>query len=124
MACDPALERELVESWDWIVEFYEDLLTRPHWQWIEPLRDLILELRDAGYDRQLRAGQSMHIFVASRSRVHGLREDQACISMEAWERDRSLHVAYGTRNDVVPLDGEIHPAVRDLLDQLVMEPID
>jgi hypothetical protein len=66
------LEAEFIESWNRIERFYRGQDLR--------LRDLVLpflaELRRAGYDRKLRAGQQVEMLVLSRSRRHGMRADQ------------------------------------------------
>lgn len=65
-----AIEIDFLRSWDIIEVFFgEDY-------WLTPLLPLIKTLRARGYDRQLRAGQSMNRFILSRSREHGLRPDQ------------------------------------------------
>ena len=60
MDSDQALiEKEFTASWDHIEEFYTKFFTRPGWEWLKPILNLITELRKRGYDKQLRAGQSL-----------------------------------------------------------------
>jgi len=63
---------EFIESWNSIERFYDEIAFPSAPQ----IRTLIATLRDRGYDRSLRAGQSLWMLVVSRSRHHGLREDQ------------------------------------------------
>ena len=101
-----AIERAFMASWDHIEKFYvnayfwgkewfelnqvspselnaEQLdLILNHGKkltWLRPIQPLMAEMRKRGYDRQLRAGQSMERLIVSRARNHGLRPDQACI---------------------------------------------
>src|SRR5258708_29642903 len=57
-------------------------------KWLEPIQDLIAAMRERGYDRQFRAGQSLYMLVLSRSREHGLRADQPglrfALNAEGW----------------------------------------
>jgi hypothetical protein len=125
MSCDPALEAQLVASWDMIIRFYErDFLGDPAWQWLTPLRDLILQLREAGYDRSLRAGQSMTSFVVSRSRTHGLRDDQPSIVFEASPNGLAIRSGLGRdRLLELPYADEPEPRLLALLDELAAQPI-
>jgi hypothetical protein len=73
------LEEEFIQSWDYIQNFYKS-----HYNsWLKGIVLLfIAALRRVGYDRKLRAGQSLFTFVVSRSRRHGLRPEQPCIRFE------------------------------------------
>lgn len=69
------IEGEFIESWDFIEQFY-----RQDWCKVsDAVLEMIAEMRRAGYDRLLRAGQSMSSLGLSRSRRHGLRAEQACL---------------------------------------------
>jgi len=70
------IEGEFILSWDTIETFYRegDLDTKA-----EVLR-LIALMRAKGFDRTLRAGQSLYTLVVSRSRRHGLRQNQSSVS--------------------------------------------
>jgi hypothetical protein len=65
------IEGEFVLSWDAIEESYKG--RRPLGP--KALR-LLADMRRAGYDKVLRAGMSMWTLMLSRSRRHGLRNDQ------------------------------------------------
>ncbi|WP_276483070.1 hypothetical protein [Paraflavitalea pollutisoli] len=70
------VEGEFVLSWDSIEDFYKELQLDNK---TEILR-LIRRMREKGFDRTLRAGQSLYTLVLSRSRRHGLRENQNSVS--------------------------------------------
>src|SRR5436190_23924419 len=73
-----AVEGESIFSWKWIEPFFrETLRKRPG---VQHAGDLIAQMRAAGFERTLRAGQSLASLTLSRSRRHGLREDQPNIS--------------------------------------------
>jgi hypothetical protein len=77
------LEASFAESWGWVERFYrEELLPLPSWQWLGGIVPLIGELKARGYDRSLRAGQSLYVLILSRSREHGLRDEQSNVAIE------------------------------------------
>ena len=71
-------ERDFIQSWERIEEFFGLMLARVPWK--DRVLQFIAELRQAGYDRKLRAGQTIDIFIVSRSRHHGLRPDQSRVA--------------------------------------------
>ena len=113
------IEGEFIRSWDSIEGFY-----REDWcKFSQPVLSMIHAMRSAGYDRRLRAGQSMWSMGLSRSRRHGLRSEQPSL----W---------FDFRNDRMDVDASFsdetlkdHPlqfteSVRRMIDALVMFPID
>lgn len=70
-----AIVGEFLESWDFIEEFVKTTLSSN----VQPVSQLIRAMREKGYDRKLRAGQSLFYVGLSRSRRHGLRGEQPCI---------------------------------------------
>ncbi len=122
MSCEPEVEAAFVASWDRMVVFYEDWADKP---WARPLLDLIDELREAGYDRTLRAGQSMSTFIVSRSRVHGMPQDQASVALSP--RDDRVIVIPSWRQyrkrDALAVRYECDPRLIEILDELVAYPI-
>jgi len=66
---DRPLEGEFIQSWDYIEEFYR----HGCFTFSDSVLAMIGAMRRAGYDRLLRAGQSMSCLGLSRSRRHGLR---------------------------------------------------
>jgi hypothetical protein len=67
---------EFILSWDIIENFYCEINLDNK----NEILQLIKEMREKGFERTLRAGQSLYSLVLSRSRRHGLREDQNSIS--------------------------------------------
>ena len=78
--CDAVnpLDRDFIQSWERMEEFFGWMLARVPWN--HRVLQFIAELRQAGYDRKLRAGQTIDIFIVSRSRHHGLRPDQSRVA--------------------------------------------
>ncbi len=78
--CDAVnpLDRDFIQSWERMEEFFGWMLARVPWK--DRVLQFIAELRQAGYDRKLRAGQTIDIFIVSRSRHHGLRPDQSRVA--------------------------------------------
>jgi ADP-heptose:LPS heptosyltransferase len=70
------IEGEFILSWDDIENFYQEL---EHENKREILK-LIKQMREYGFDKTLRAGQSLYTMILSRSRRHGLRDNQDSIS--------------------------------------------
>jgi hypothetical protein len=65
------IEEEFLESWDFIERFVADLSAYPDYKSGKQMLELITRLRALGYDRKLRAGQSLTTVILSRSRKHG-----------------------------------------------------
>ena len=93
---------------------------------MNPIHDLMASLRSRGYDRQFRAGQSVHRFVLSRSRYHHLRPEQACLFIEL-KHEGGMNVIYYEDNvKVTELDVPqvaITPEVETVLQRLLAQPI-
>lgn len=73
-----SIEGEFIESWDRIERFYEEMNVPP----AEAIRTLVKTMREKGYDRTLRAGQSLYTLILARSRRHGLRDGQPNIAFQ------------------------------------------
>jgi len=82
---------EFMKSWEKSEQFYREIVQKEWWGWLGPLAQLVQELRRRGYDRDLRSGQSLYMFILSRSLRHGLRYEQPCLAMTP-ERDGTLVV--------------------------------
>jgi hypothetical protein len=87
------IELDFLASWNRIDVFYVDLLAIESWHWLQPLVEIIDELRKRGYDRHLRAGQSMFQFIVSCSRRHHMRLDQSFLRFEP-QYDGTMSIAY------------------------------
>jgi len=64
------IEGEFLQSWDFIERFYESQ-SKFYGESVNPMIELVKSIRKEGYDRKLRAGQSMMYLCLSRSRSHG-----------------------------------------------------
>jgi hypothetical protein len=87
------IEGEFILSWDFIEEFYSGPMGRMP-QTPDVLR-MIAQMREQGFDKTLRAGQSMYRFIISRSRRHGLKTDQPSIFFD-FEDDGMTVNYFGT----------------------------
>jgi hypothetical protein len=83
MTAESPIELDFKKSWDDIEEFYIDLFTHKGWDYVKPIQNVIKLLRTLGYDKLLRAGQSIYMLVLSRSRHWGLRNEQHRVGIEA-----------------------------------------
>lgn len=75
------IKGEFIESWKFILQFYSSFPEKnlPNKKKIIKLiQDLIYE----GFDKTIRAGQSLATFILSRSRRHGLMENQAFLAFK------------------------------------------
>jgi hypothetical protein len=119
------VEGEFITSWDPVERFYKQT-NHPR---LGDILALIAGIRQAGYDKTLRAGQSLWTLVVSRSRRHGLREDQPSIGFHFREFNRrdggmDLHVKIGGVEEYSFPQIELTPAVDALLKRLEAEDID
>lgn len=124
----PAWKGDSVEahfqlSWDMMEAYYEGLRALEH---LDPLRVFFHELREAGYDRKLRAGQSLHALGLSRSREHGLREGQSHLYLEPEEdgRVKVQGVLDGTKYRFGPVPCTFGARIRRAIEALAGLPID
>src|SRR5215213_153188 len=120
-------ENDFRESWDKVEEFYVDLLTYKGWDYVKPVQDLIKHLRALGYDKLLRAGQSIHILVLSRSRNWGLRDGQHRIGIQA--TSENIFKIWYVDGENTKNEFETQTLIEDksldvLLSQLLQQPID
>ena len=130
---DP-LEREFIRSWDGIQEYYRRISPRDRliftpWRTKGLVLRFIAALRRAGYDRKLRAGQSLYDFTLSRSRTHGLCERQPCVAfsfrgvaMDVVSRDEKgqVETVYGIC--ILPTLGPVKEALERLSNQPLSGP--
>jgi hypothetical protein len=114
------VEGEFITSWDRIEHFYEELQFPCSGQ----VLSLIARIRQAGYDKTLRAGQSLWSLVVSRSRRHGLREDQPSITFTFTRNGMEVYSDVDRRERLFFSCLEFSPAVDDLLNSLATKDID
>jgi hypothetical protein len=105
------VEGEFIESWDQMEGVYEGSRFPP--------RNLVLpfiaEMRRAGYDRKLRAGQSIWSLIVSRSRRSRLRPEQPLVSFQF--RENSMEVF--SRNQGEERIFEIPIAMSDTVERVL-----
>jgi hypothetical protein len=122
-----AIESDFIQSWDWMEQFFVDFSLEEGWDWITSIQGLIAELRSREYDRKFRAGQSLYVFVLSRSRKHGMRLEQPALRFEL-KREGGMKVQYweypDTRTEFEVASVEITPEIEALLARLLAQPID
>jgi hypothetical protein len=117
---DEVLEREFVKSWNLMEWFFGSGET---WRKMPDMVEFIAMLRQSGYDRKLRAGQSLGTFMVSRSREHGLRVEQPRIGFHLYEGKMTVQ-SRGLQAETFGENGaKLSSLVRDLLDKLSNEPI-
>lgn len=116
------IEGEFILSWDFIEEFYSNPMGRIP-QGPDILR-MIAQMRKQGFDKTLRAGQSLFRFIVSKSRRHGLRTGQPCIFFN-FEDDGMTVIYFGTdgKEKLSSLEIEYTPQIENLLKRLEAENI-
>ena len=67
------IEQDFINSWDWITRFFKDMMERHNWKGVQHVLKMLEAMRERGYDKQLRAGQSMASFIVTRARSHGFK---------------------------------------------------
>jgi hypothetical protein len=88
------LKGEFIESWNSIEKFYE----RINENFTPKVLNLVRELREKGFDKKLRAGQSLYTFMLSRSKNHGLTQDQNFIAV-TFRIDKDEMIVTGKENN-------------------------
>lgn len=114
------IEGEFLQSWDRIEAFYQDRA----FPYPAELKSFIAEMREQGFDRRLRVGQSMWTMVFSRSRRHGLRDAQPSVAFDFIKG--GLHATWGTVKEYQRMEVariKFSPEIEDLLRWLENEPI-
>jgi hypothetical protein len=119
------VEGEFLVSWDQIERYYEGF-SRPSFVDCGPILSLVAEIRQAGFDRTLRAGQSLISLCVSRSRRHGLRQGQPSVSFNFDLESGSMTVTCNgpIREEFVVPRIALEARVEWALNRLALEPID
>jgi len=117
------VEGEFVQSWDWMEQFYDETKC----PFATDVKKFIRTIRSKGYDKTLRAGQSLWSLILSRSRRHGMRQEQPCIQF--WFRKDGMDVfnylenrSEGRKRSYNRI--ELTPEIDALLVELQSAPID
>jgi hypothetical protein len=109
------IEGEFITSWDSIEAFYRGL----KFNFVPSVLALIAELRRRGYDRVLRAGQSLATLIVSRSRRHGLRIEQPMIAFDFPPQGMIVRARLGAERTLDCEFVQLAPEVETLLQKLV-----
>jgi len=114
------IEGEFIMSWDSIEQFYDEINHEKK----DEIFKLIRQIRSNGFDKTLRAGQSLYTLILSRSRRHGLKENQNSISFAFDFIKSAMEVGMQKGEKLVFDKIEYTDAIDRLLKSLEQEPID
>lgn len=111
------IEGEFIESWNSIVRFYKEI----NEDYINDVLTFISDLRSKGFDKTLRAGQSLYRFILSKSRRHGLTENQKYLAF-SFQKDKMI--IRNNKNDEMNFNKiELNSEIENLLNKLNQQPI-
>jgi hypothetical protein len=114
------VEGEFLESWDRMEQIYEG----SHFPSRTRILPFIADLRKAGYDRKLRAGQSIWSLIVSRSRRPRVRPEQPLVSFQFHEDTMELFSSNDGEERIPVIPIELSGTVQRALERLVERPID
>lgn len=113
-------EGEFILSWDSIENFYREMdLDKKN-----EILQLIKEMRSKGFDRTLRAGQSLYTFILSRSRRHGLRANQDSVSFSFKFIECAMEVQTQKGQKITFDKIEYNDTIENILKKIELESID
>jgi hypothetical protein len=115
------IEGEFLLSWDSIEWFYGEMVNV---SFSSEVLEMIAQMRRKGYDRTLRAGQSLYSLIVSRSRRHGLRTDQPWIAFHFSDDIMDVHANLDAETRLSFPRIEFTPQVDALMKQLEAREID
>jgi hypothetical protein len=122
-----AIETDFIESWDLMQSVYEQHRDYGSTSFNPQARlSLISELRKRGYDRHFLAGSQLFNFILSRSRLEGLRQEQARVYFNIDQQGR-MTAEYQHRDTKILLEFdrvEVTNELEQLLARLREHPID
>ena len=119
---DEQVADDFARSWVRIEQLFEQVLQPSAWK--DDLLGFVRQLRHDGYDRKLRAGQSLFAFTVSRSRRHGLRPDQPWIVFHFHDSLMDMTLGKYNKQWTCTLEPLVSPAVIAALRHLLKHPID
>lgn len=112
------IEGEFIDSWNSITRFYEEI----DGDYINDVLSFISDLRSKGFDKTLRAGQSLYTFILSKSRRHGLIENQKYL---AFSFQKNKMIIRNNKNEEVSFDKiELNSEVESLLNTINQQSIE
>ena len=115
------IEGEFLHSWNWVEGFY---IKSFHFPSRPQVLQFLQKLRLDGYDRKLRAGQSMWTFFVSRSRRHGLRHGQPRVSFEFHDTGMNVGESNGIATHHFESSIDLSNLVKEVLGRLADRGID
>jgi hypothetical protein len=95
------IEKQFLASWDSVERFFAQNDRDEEYKYLLHMLPLISELRQRGYDKHFRAGQSLHSLVLSRAIKRGLRREQPRVAIEP-RPDGSMIIFYYGRETSDP----------------------
>jgi hypothetical protein len=114
------VEGEFILSWNDIEKFYREINLDKK----SDILRLITQMREKGFDRTLRAGQSLYTFIVSRSRRHGLRANQGSVSF-SFNFIKSAMEIRTPKGEKIEFDRiEYNDTIENLLRRIERESID
>lgn len=117
------IESDFIQSWNLTEQIYNS--SEQHIPRVRFILELIKELRERGYDRQLRAGTQLLTFIVSRARFDGLKQGQYWIRFEAKPEGGARITC---RTDIIIefeiAQPKITSEIEALLARLLAQPID
>lgn len=107
---------EYIESWNKVEKFYLEDTYRS----TDKIIEFIRTIRKDGYDKEFRAGNSLNSMILSRSRRHGLSENQAYLSFWFGEDGINIYTdIYSNINEPIFHKGiYLSDEIRSMLDEL------
>lgn len=113
------IKGEFIESWNSIERFYK----RIDENFTPKVLQLIKEMREHGFDKKLRAGQSLYTLMLSRSRRHGLTWEQNFLAFRFYIDKNEMKVT--DKSDTLLLNGKVEYSneLENLLNELAEEAI-
>ena len=115
---------EFIQSWNFIERFF---LSQKNLESAQAY-GLVVKMREAGYDKTLRAGQSLMTLILSRSRRHGLQKGQSHIYFDFHNNIINVRCSFSgeeVQEFKFPYyaSKELSPELINILDTLVAYPI-
>lgn len=106
------VEEDFINSWNWVESLY-----KPH-----PLCEKILPfmktIREKGYEKTLRAGQSLWTFMISRSIRHGLQAEQRYIYIHFTEEGMIFGFNDKKKQEITTAEIKYIPELEKMLQEL------
>jgi len=112
------IEGEFLDSWDEMELFFDG----QHHE--DKMVTLIRRMREKGFDHLLRAGQSLLTLVLSRSRRHGLRNEQPCLRISIGNDAPFTMTVRNSEESHTFEKAEYNDSLDHLLQDLAVRPID